>query len=171
MTRRHRHLDGTEHLTPAVPAAAVRVPQAPRPGLVDGRVLVVALAVSSPAVYRLAQGMVSLTDVLTRYLLVALGCVAAAALVRWVWPLLAGEPTDRADRTDALRDSVEAELARPGAATDLEPGDPLGELSGGLDELGGLDAAGATSADGTDGAATALLGLGGDEDLLELRDR
>ncbi|NYI99808.1 hypothetical protein HNR19_000507 [Nocardioides thalensis] len=170
MTRRHRHLDGTEHAAGQPGPTLVRVPRLPRQGLVDTRLLVVALAVSSPAIYRLAQGMVSMTEVLTRYLLVALGCVATGALVRWVWPLLSG---DRPDPVDPLRDAIAAGLAAPpadrdrldGMAGDLDATAPL-DLDAGFDPLpddaltGGFD----------DGAATALLGLDAADDLLELSD-
>ncbi|GAA3801574.1 hypothetical protein [Nocardioides panacisoli] len=61
------------------------------PGLVDVWLLLAALVVCVPAGFRLAEGMVSLTDLLTRYLVVAVGCVALAAAVRWVWPILSGE--------------------------------------------------------------------------------
>lgn len=65
-------------------------PQQPT-GLVDARVLLVALVVCAPAGYQMMHGMLSLSDVLTRYLVVAVGCVAVSAVVRFVWPILAGE--------------------------------------------------------------------------------
>lgn len=168
MTRRHRHLDGTEHVA-GQGATLVQVPRLPRRGLVDARLLVVALAVSSPAIYRLTQGMVSMTEVLTRYLLVAAGCVATGALVRWVWPLLSGE---RPDRVDPLQEAIRAGLA-------ALPADRGDDTAGELDDLGAtapldLDGGFAPLADDTlsggfdDGAATALLGA--DDDLLELSD-
>lgn len=171
MTRRHRHLDGTEHVAGRAGATLVRVPRLPRQGLVDTRLLLVALAVSSPAIYRLAQGMVSMTEVLTRYLLVALGCVVTGALVRWVWPLLSGE---RPDPVDPLRDAIEAGLAAPQAD---RGGDPLGELgdlgaTAPLDLDGGFDPLpdDALTSAFDDGAAAALLGVGADDDRLELTD-
>lgn len=171
MTRRHRHLDGTEHVSAQAGATIARVPRLPRHGLVDTRLLVVALAVSSPAVFRLAQGMVSITEVLTRYLLVALGCVATGAAVRWVWPLLSGE---QPDPVEPLRGAIEAGLAAPPPQTGLDDA-VLGELDG----LGDLTATAPLDLDGgfdplpdafDDGAATALLGLGADDDLLELSE-
>lgn len=149
MMRRHRHLDGTEHVAAPTAGAVttVRVPRLPRAGLVDARLLVVALAVSSPAIYRLAQGMVSVTDVLTRYLLVAVGCVATGALVRWAWPLLSGE---KADPVEPLREAIAAGLAA--APGEDAAGDVFGDLGDELDP----------------GAATALLDLAADDDLLEL---
>lgn len=174
MTRRHRHLDGTEHVAAQTAGGAptVRVPRLPRTGLIDARLLVIALAVSSPAIFRLTQGMVSVTEVLTRYLVVAVGCVGTGAVVRWVWPLLSGE---RPDPVDPLREAIAAGLASAPSST--APGDdPLGELgdlgsTAPLDlDGGGLDAfSGDALTDGfDDGAATALLGVGADEDLLEL---
>lgn len=157
MTSRHRHLDGTEHVAAQGGTSTVRVPRLPRQGIVDTRLLVVALAVSSPAVYRLAQGMVSVTDVLSRYLLVALGCVATGALVRWVWPILSGE---QADPVDPLRDAIQAGLAVPPRT---DPGDDaLGEL-GDLGVTAPLDLDG-----GFDPLPDDTLLGGFDDDLLEL---
>jgi hypothetical protein len=86
------------------------------PGLVDVWLLIAALVVCVPAGFRLAQGMLSLTDLLTRYLLVALGCVALAAAVRWVWPMLSGQsPTVPAKTT------APAPSPRAAAATTEQP--------------------------------------------------
>lgn len=71
-------------------ASTTRPPGQVPPGLVDVWLLIAALVVCVPAGFRLAEGMVSLTDLLTRYLVVAVGCVALAAAVRWVWPMLSG---------------------------------------------------------------------------------
>jgi hypothetical protein len=144
--RRHTHLDGTEHSgTPTAAPPGAAAPRGAGPGLVDGRMLLVALIVCLPAGYRLAEGLVSLTDVLTRYLVVAVGCIALAAVVRVVWPILSGE-SPAATSTLALaaaRASKEPAKgrtpARPAAdpfAEDLDEfdDDPATLLASGLDD-------------------------------------
>lgn len=87
----------------------------PTPGIVDGKVLVIAAIVCSPAIYRASQGLLSVDEVLQRYLFVSLACTATAMLVRALWPLLAGPvapPTPRAPAGAA--GAVGA--AQPGAA-------------------------------------------------------
>lgn len=62
----------------------------PGPGIIDGKVLVIAALVASPAAYQASQGLLSVDQVLERYLLVALACAATAAVVRALWSVLAG---------------------------------------------------------------------------------
>jgi len=52
------------------------------PGLVNGPVLVVSALLASPACVLLAQGLLTVTDVLTRYLLITVGCMALWAFIR-----------------------------------------------------------------------------------------
>jgi hypothetical protein len=66
-----------------------------RPGLVNGWVLVVAALVASPVWHLLSEGLLSVEEAMTRYLLVALATVAAWAGVRRLWPV-AGEPSPSA---------------------------------------------------------------------------
>lgn len=149
--RTHTHLDGTEHSgTPTAVLPTPAPPRGPAPGLVDGRMLFVALLVCSPAAYRLAQGMVSLTDVLTRYLVVAIGCVALAAVVRVVWPILSG---DLPAGSPASLTPAASRAARPGT-------DPA--VQQGTDDLF-ADEPGAFGED-----AASLLASGVDYDHLEL---
>ena len=46
--------------------------------------------VASPAAYRFSQGLLTVDQALTRFLLVALACTAVSTLVRAVWPMVAG---------------------------------------------------------------------------------
>lgn len=101
--------------------------------MIDGRVLVVAALVASPAAYRSAQGLLSPGEAMTRYLLVAMGCVLVSMLVRALWPLVAG--TDVATPAEA-------------ALREAAAGPAKGE-----EALGGLDAA--------DDDAEDLEGFGG----------
>lgn len=95
------------------------------PALIDGRVLAVAALLVAPAAWQASQGLLSVDQVLTRYLLVALGCSLALALVRTVWPVLAGAPADGAeDGAGDAEDSGgagEASAADPVAASDVSP--------------------------------------------------
>lgn len=145
-TRRHTHLDGTQHSgTQTQPPPGPAAPHGTSPGLVDGRMLLVALIVCLPAGYRLTEGLVSLTDVLTRYLVVAIGCVLLAAVVRVLWPILSGEspPTTSAIALSATRTAKQPASAkapaRPAAdslPTDLDEfdDDPATLLASGLDD-------------------------------------
>lgn len=122
------------------------------PGLVDARVLIVALVVCTPAVYRMSEGMLSLTDVLTRYLLVAVGCVAVSALVRFVWPMVSGEipapsTTSSSGRTGRAAPAPAAQAANREA-------DPAGDDTSLLGSF--------------DDPAASLLATGFDDDYLEL---
>lgn len=60
------------------------------PALIDLRVLLVAALVASPAAYRASQGLLTVDQALTRFLLVVLACTAVSTLVRAVWPMVAG---------------------------------------------------------------------------------
>lgn len=123
------------------------------PGLVDARVLFVALVVCAPAGFQLMHGMLSLSDVLTRYLVVAVGCLAVSAVVRFVWPILSGElstPGTPASGAPRARGKSASSPSRSTGATQ----DPAGDDAA---LLGSLD----------DPAAT-LLATGFDDDYLEL---
>ncbi|WP_435768389.1 hypothetical protein [Nocardioides sp. SYSU DS0651] len=143
MARRHRHLDGTEHTgEPALTADAllVRRPTAPPPALVDVRVLLVAALVASPAAYRTAQGLLSVSEAMTRYLLVALGCVVVSVVIRALWPLVIG--TDVTDSSPGSLGTDAAGAGALGSTAGLDGLDGLGSMDGldGLDGLGALDA-------------------------------
>lgn len=69
------------------------LPAASRP-VVDGWVLLAAVLISAPAGYRLSQGLVSVTDVLVRFLLVTTGCALAFVLVRHAWAAIVGAPAE-----------------------------------------------------------------------------
>ncbi|GAA4810546.1 hypothetical protein ACFQ0K_15295 [Nocardioides caeni] len=58
--------------------------------IIDVKVLVVAALVASPAAWRASQGLLSVDEAITRFLLVMLACMVTATLVRAVWPILAG---------------------------------------------------------------------------------
>ncbi len=60
------------------------------PGVLDLRVILVAAVVASPAVLRAAQGLLTVNEALIRVAMVVVGCLAVAAVVRSLWPLLAG---------------------------------------------------------------------------------
>lgn len=71
-----------------------RRPAPETPALIDARVLLAAAVLVAPAVYRASQGLLTLDQVLTRYLLLALGCTVALSVGRGLWPLLAGSDDD-----------------------------------------------------------------------------
>lgn len=73
---------------------ARRRPLPDTPALIDVRVLIAAALLVAPAAWQASQGLLSVDEVLTRYLLVALGCTVLTAVVRAVWPVLAGESTE-----------------------------------------------------------------------------
>lgn len=126
---------------------AVRRPGPLPPALVDGRVLVVAALVASPAAYRATQGLLSLTEAMTRYLLIALGCVLVSVVVRALWPVVAGP--DRAG-AGAAGAGAPGASSTPGGHADAgatgvvlddgadAPFDSLGSL-GDLDSFGSFD--------------------------------
>lgn len=82
------------------------------PALIDLRVLFVAALVASPAAYRASQGLLTIDQALTRFLLVALACTAVSMLMRALWPMVAGPTTDAAPVTSG-EGSVEASLLSP----------------------------------------------------------
>ncbi|KRB79975.1 hypothetical protein ASE01_00210 [Nocardioides sp. Root190] len=90
-----------------------RRPAPETPALIDVRVLVVAALLVTPAAWQASQGLLSVDQVLTRYLFVALGCTVVLAFVRTVWPVLAGE-------RNATSASASAEVA-PGQ-DQVDPG-------------------------------------------------
>lgn len=98
--------------------------------MIDGRVLVVAALVASPAAYRSAQGLLSPGEAMTRYLLVAMGCVVVSMLVRALWPLVAGTgaatPAEAALR-EAAAGTARSEDRSGGLDT---PGDDTDDLEG-----------------------------------------
>jgi hypothetical protein len=103
--------------------------------VIDARVLVVAALVASPAAYRTAQGLLSVSEAMTRYLLVALGCVVVSVVVRALWPLVAG-PDEEAATEAALREAAAllpadgpAETAVLGDAQELDDLDGFGGFS------------------------------------------
>ncbi|KAA1417687.1 hypothetical protein F0U44_15435 [Nocardioides humilatus] len=52
------------------------------PGLVNGPVLFLAGLLASPSLVLLSQGLLTVTELLTRYLLITVGCVALWGVVR-----------------------------------------------------------------------------------------
>ncbi len=72
--------------------ATRRRPPPDGPGLLDLRVLLVAAVVSAPAAYRAGQGLLTPDQALGRFLVVLVGCTLLMAVLRAVWPLVAGEP-------------------------------------------------------------------------------
>jgi len=52
------------------------------PGLVNGPVLLLSALLASPACVLLAQGLLTVTEVLIRYLLITVGCMALWAVLR-----------------------------------------------------------------------------------------
>lgn len=62
------------------------------PGLVNGPVLVLSALLASPAVVRLAQGLLTVTEMLTRYLIITAGCVTLWAVVRGLLQAVIGHP-------------------------------------------------------------------------------
>lgn len=84
-----------------------RRPAPETPALIDARVLLAAAVLVAPAVYRASQGLLTLDQVLTRYLFLALGCTVALAVGRGLWPLLAGTDatTGGTDDNDNNNDS------------------------------------------------------------------
>lgn len=102
------------------------------PALIDGRVLLVAALLVTPAAWQASQGLLSVDQVLTRYLLVALGCTAVLALVRSVWPVLAGvsvddSPVDSASNsvdqapTEGSGNGPDGTAASPVVGTEVSP--------------------------------------------------
>lgn len=72
-------------------AARARRPAPDTPALLDVRVVLVAAVVASPAAYRASQGLLTPDQAMGRFLVVLLAVAAMTALVRAVWPLVAGE--------------------------------------------------------------------------------
>ena len=70
---------------------ARRRPLPDTPALIDARVLIAAALLVTPAAWQARQGLLSVDEVLTRYLLIALGCTLLMVVIRSVWPLVAGE--------------------------------------------------------------------------------
>jgi hypothetical protein len=104
-----------------------RRPAPETPALIDVRVLVVAALLVTPAAWQASQGLLSVDQVLTRYLLVALGCTAVLAFVRTVWPVLSGELAEQAAAEEAAARQEEAaarqeEDARSREAAQEPPG-------------------------------------------------
>lgn len=95
-----------------------RRPAPDTPALIDVRVLLVAALLVAPAAWQASQGLLSVDQVLTRYLFVALGCTVVLAFVRTVWPVLAGElsaagPGDEAEIGSAADDGGQADPIGP----------------------------------------------------------
>lgn len=100
--------------------------------MIDARLLAVAALVASPAAYRSAQGLLSPAEAMTRYLLVAAGCVLVSMLVRAIWPLVSGADAE------AQADAALHETGQPVA-------DDVAGLSA-LDDANSLDGFGGFSA-------------------------
>jgi hypothetical protein len=156
MATRHEHLDGTVHVDDptrqldAAREAAGRRPLHVAPALVDARLLVVAALVASPAAYRSAQGLLSVSEAMTRYLLIALGCVIVSVVVRLLWPVLAGEDPVAVPRGGS-------DGAGPGFAV----------LDEGVEPLDALDSPGAVGTLGTfdEGDVDGFAGFSAFDDL------
>lgn len=104
-----------------------RRPAPETPALIDARVLLAAAVLVAPAVYRASQGLLTLDQVLTRYLFLALGCTVALAVGRGLWPLLAGTDataggTDDATDVNAAGGADETSPAATTAAVSPPPG-------------------------------------------------
>lgn len=84
--------------------AALGSGQVPGAPIIDVKILVIAALVASPAAYRASQGLLTVDQAITRFLLVTVACMATAMVVRAVWPILAG-PVPEKPR------AAEAELA------------------------------------------------------------
>lgn len=89
------------------------------PALIDLRVLLIASVVASPAAWRAQQGLLSVDQAMTRYLLVVLACTATAVLVRAVWPVLAGTTPSAGGTTE-----TSGTAATGDAAPTAVPDDP-----------------------------------------------
>ncbi|UMG92973.1 hypothetical protein [Nocardioides sp. TF02-7] len=72
------------------------------PGLLSGPVLVVAGVLASPAYLRLAQGLLTVQEALTRVLVVTAVCIAAWGAVRLSIPVLLGRAAPGADVTEPV---------------------------------------------------------------------
>lgn len=81
---------------------ASRRPLPDTPALIDVRVLAVAALLVTPAAWQAGQGLLSVDQVLIRYLMVAIGCTVATAVGRSIWPIIAGEshPEPEPDRAE-----------------------------------------------------------------------
>ena len=124
--------------------------------MIDARVLVAAALVASPAAWRASQGLLSVSEAMTRYLLVAAGCVLLSMLVRSLWPLLSGEAASTTPEA-ALREAAAAGLLADGSGA--EGGLALDTTT----ELGSLDDAFGAEDLGAFGGFSAFDDLGGAE--------
>lgn len=133
MKRRQRQPAATASAAAAAGAATAgdvgAIPRPPQPAFVDGRVLFVALVVASPAAVRVSQGLLSLDEMLVRYLVIAAGCAVVGTLVRWCWPLIAGETAAPAAAPRADRPAVAAAPAAPAPTEDLFALDTVADLT------------------------------------------
>ncbi len=73
-------------------AGRTKRPAPDTPALIDLRVLLAAAVMASPAAYLASQGLLSVDQALTRFVVVLVACTAVTALLRALWPLVAGEP-------------------------------------------------------------------------------
>lgn len=80
------------------------------PGLVNGPVLVLSALLASPAYLRLAEGLLTVTEVLTRYLLITAGCIAAWGVARMLLPALLNRPEP--EEADAIAGVVDDDDTR-----------------------------------------------------------
>ena len=100
------------------------------PGLVNGPVLVLSALLASPAVVLLAQGLLTVTEMLTRYLVITAGCVTLWAVVRTMLHAVIGRaPAEETPHDDRAITGVVVETevthARAPQQAPLDP-DTLG---------------------------------------------
>lgn len=62
---------------------------------IDGKALLIAALIASPALYRAQQGLLSGTAVLERFGMIAAGSLALSVVVRTLWPILIGSDSAR----------------------------------------------------------------------------
>lgn len=91
---------------------ARRRPLPDTPALIDVRVLLVAALLVAPAAWQAGQGLLSVDQVLVRYLMVAIGCTLVTAVGRSMWPIIAGEsaPEPTAEPSGPAERSAEPEM-------------------------------------------------------------
>lgn len=100
-------------------------PRPDLPGLVNGPVLLVAALLASPAFVLLARGLLSPTEVLTRYLIITGGCIALWGLARLGLRAVIASPPPPTSRPEAAAAISGVVVDRDGTrVVDPEPIDP-----------------------------------------------